>query len=143
MSSLSSKNWTKASSKVEFVRLFFGRNVGLKKSFWICLTFNVICERPLCKTYYLFLFIQYASYCWSQKGHPQITIFVCLWHDNCHKRHFWWPAQLPKVLKFKEESLKVTGQSFSEALHFAEHLSLEFSCIELVIQWTICHHIVG
>ena len=27
------------SSKVEFVRSFFGRNVGLKKSFWICLTF--------------------------------------------------------------------------------------------------------
>ena len=28
------------SSKVEFVCLFFGRNVGLKKSFWLCLTFN-------------------------------------------------------------------------------------------------------
>ena len=25
--------------KVEFVRLFFGRNVGLKKSFQLCLTF--------------------------------------------------------------------------------------------------------
>ena len=28
------------SSKVEFVRLFFGRNVSLKKSFRICLTFS-------------------------------------------------------------------------------------------------------
>ena len=28
------------SSKVEFVRSFFGRNVGLKKSFRICLTFS-------------------------------------------------------------------------------------------------------
>ena len=28
------------SSKVEFVRSFFGRNVGLKKSFRICLTFR-------------------------------------------------------------------------------------------------------
>ena len=26
---------------------------------------------------------------------------------------------------------------------FCPGLSLEFSCIELVIQWTICHHIVG
>ena len=26
---------------------------------------------------------------------------------------------------------------------FSPGLSLEFSCIELVIQWTICHHIVG
>ena len=32
-------------SKVEFVRLFFGRNVGLKKSFRICLTFNCIVSR--------------------------------------------------------------------------------------------------
>ena len=29
------------SSKVEFVRSFFGRNVGLKQSFRICLTFSV------------------------------------------------------------------------------------------------------
>ena len=62
-----------------------------------------------------------------------------------------------------------TGKSLSEALLFPEHggehvvyrnwsecrkqflyttcsphvLSLEFSCIELVIQWTICRHIVG
>ena len=61
-----------------------------------------------------------------------------------------------------------TGKSLSEALLLSEHgenmlctkkfwmpetisvhnmfspgLSLEFSCIELVIQWTICHHIVG
>ena len=28
------------SSKVEFVRSFFGRNVGLKKSFRLCLNFN-------------------------------------------------------------------------------------------------------
>ena len=28
------------SSKVEFVRSFFGRSIGLKKSFRICLTFN-------------------------------------------------------------------------------------------------------
>ena len=28
------------SSKVEFVRSFFGRNIGLKKSFRICLTFS-------------------------------------------------------------------------------------------------------
>ena len=28
------------SSKVEFVRSFFGRNVGLKKSFRLCLTFS-------------------------------------------------------------------------------------------------------
>ena len=34
-----------------------------------------------------------------------------------------------------------TGKSFSEALIFAQHvLSLGFSCIELVIQWTICRH---
>ena len=31
------------SSKVEFIRLFFGRNVGLKKSFRLCLTFNSYC----------------------------------------------------------------------------------------------------
>ena len=30
------------SSKVKFVRSFFGRNIGLKKSFWICLTFNTL-----------------------------------------------------------------------------------------------------
>ena len=30
------------SSKVEFVRSFFGRNVGLKKSFRICLTFKKV-----------------------------------------------------------------------------------------------------
>ena len=49
-----------------------------------------------------------------------------------------------------------TGRSLSEDLLFAEHgenmlctkivlsgLSLEFSCIELVIQRTICRHIVG
>ena len=30
------------SSKDEFVRSFFGRNVGLKKSFRICLTFNCL-----------------------------------------------------------------------------------------------------
>ena len=29
-------------SKVEFVRSFFGRNVGLKKSFRICLTFRIL-----------------------------------------------------------------------------------------------------
>ena len=29
------------SSKVEFVRSFFGRNVGLKKLFRLCLTFKV------------------------------------------------------------------------------------------------------
>ena len=29
------------SSKVELVRSFFGRNIGLKKSFRICLTYNV------------------------------------------------------------------------------------------------------
>ena len=43
-SSLSSKKRTKTSqqvnSQVEFVRSFFGRNVGLKKSFRICLTFT-------------------------------------------------------------------------------------------------------
>ena len=45
-SSISSKNEGKQvslkfhSSKVEFVCLFFGRNVGLKKSFRLCLTFN-------------------------------------------------------------------------------------------------------
>jgi hypothetical protein len=27
-------------SKVEFVRLFFGGNIGLKKSFRLCLTFS-------------------------------------------------------------------------------------------------------
>ena len=35
------------SSKVEFVCLFFGRNVGLKKSFRVCLTFR-ISERISC-----------------------------------------------------------------------------------------------
>ena len=30
------------SSKVKFVRSFFGRNVSLKKSFWICLTFSTL-----------------------------------------------------------------------------------------------------
>ena len=29
------------SSKVKFVRSFFGRNIGLKKSFRICLTFRL------------------------------------------------------------------------------------------------------
>ena len=29
------------SSRVEFICLFFGRNVGLKKSFWLCLTFRI------------------------------------------------------------------------------------------------------
>jgi hypothetical protein len=28
------------SSKIEFVRSFFGGNLGLKKSFWFCLTFT-------------------------------------------------------------------------------------------------------
>ena len=28
------------SSKVEFVHSFFGRNIGLKKLFWLCLTFR-------------------------------------------------------------------------------------------------------
>ena len=40
-------NETKSTrSKVEFICSFFGRNVGLKKSFRICLTFNIdtICE---------------------------------------------------------------------------------------------------
>ena len=39
------------SSKVEFVRSFFGRNIGLKKSFRICLTFSTLAifgiPRPL------------------------------------------------------------------------------------------------
>ena len=69
----------------------------------------------------------------------------------------------------RPENRQNTGKSLSEALLFAEHgenmlctkivlnvrndfcinnifspgLSLEFSCIELVIQWTICCHIVG
>ena len=33
-----------SSSKVEFIRSFFGRNVGLKKSFRLCLTFT--CPLP-------------------------------------------------------------------------------------------------
>ena len=32
------------SSKVEFVRSFFGRNVGLNKSFLICLTFKSVSQ---------------------------------------------------------------------------------------------------
>ena len=41
------------SSKIEFVRSFFGRNVGLKKSFRIRLTFSIIFFRNIlysCKT---------------------------------------------------------------------------------------------
>ena len=34
------------SSKVKFVRSFFGRNIGLKKSFQICLTFTKSIEIP-------------------------------------------------------------------------------------------------
>jgi hypothetical protein len=51
VSSLSSKkkNENKStSSKVKFVHSFFGRNVGLKKSFGICLTFR-ICTFELMK----------------------------------------------------------------------------------------------
>ena len=40
---------------------------------------------------------------------------------------------------------KLFWMSKSNSVHkmFSPCLSLEFSCIELVIQWTICRHIVG
>ena len=43
------KKRTKTSSKVEFVRSLFGRNVGLKKSFQICLTFSSGCNKNVLK----------------------------------------------------------------------------------------------
>ena len=36
-------------SKVEFVRSFLGRNVGLKKSFRLCLTFTLLFRRCQCR----------------------------------------------------------------------------------------------
>ena len=69
------------------------------------------------------------------------------------------------ILALRAAQVTYTGKSLSEALLFGEHvvykncsegqkqflyttcsphiLSLEFSCIELVIQLTICRHIVG
>ena len=40
------KSTTMSISKVEFVHSFFGRNVNLKKSFRLCLTFNSSCIKP-------------------------------------------------------------------------------------------------
>ena len=37
----------------------------------------------------------------------------------------------------------LTSETISIHNMFSPGLSLEFSCIELVIQWTICRHIVG
>ena len=46
------------SSKVEFVCLFFGSNVALKKSFQICLTFNML--KPFLK-----MLLHRSDTCWS------------------------------------------------------------------------------
>ena len=35
------------------------------------------------------------------------------------------------------------SEAISVHYMFSPGLSLEFSCLELVIQWTICRHIVG
>ena len=86
------------------------------------------------------------------------------------EKNFWNLNRAQKwktlaVIRGRTQGPLITGKSLSEALLFAEHgenmlrtkmsetisvhnmfspgLSLEFSCIELVIQWTIWRHIVG
>ena len=49
------------SSKVEFVRSFFGRSVDLKKSFRLCLTFNVI-KLTIEKHFFFLLLRHWKSY---------------------------------------------------------------------------------
>ena len=75
---------------------------------------------------------------------------------------FWWTNQKLLLLKFVQVNLcqklfflqnmgrtccvqKFFWMSETISVHnmFSPGLSLEFSCIELVIQWTICRHILG
>ena len=71
------------------------------------------------------------SYVWIYLSQVQVNLCQKLfflqnmWRTCCVQKLFWM-----------SETISVHNM-------FSPGLSLEFSCIELVIQWTICRHIVG
>ena len=54
------------SSKVEFIFSFFWRNVGLKKSFWLCLTFRW--RKALYSTIKVILLLAVTGRIWAKEG---------------------------------------------------------------------------
>ena len=147
------------SNKVEFLCSFFKKIKDTKKTFRNELTFT--------RSIFSHTVVRREQFGWMRQisvekldedGKSRCTAR----EKKIHRKSLKFSKQ--KIIK----SFKGTGKSLSKALLFAEHgenmlckklflmsetisvhnmfspgLSLEFSCIELVIQWTICHHIVG
>ena len=72
------------SSKIEFLCSFFGGNVGLKESFWFCLTFNKIGE------IHLENYVVKKYECPSRIYFNPLFVMAQLWPPNCEILHNWW-----------------------------------------------------
>ena len=74
------------SSKVKFVCSFFGRNVGLKKSFRLCLTFRHYTEK---------------SFCQVKLSTSNIYIMICI-VSQCIEKSLFYLRIVAKMFVFVE-----------------------------------------